>query len=173
MGNRVQVADRGPAAIAQVNGMRVHIQVNMGINHILVQLPGMLPDKRIGGCPIFKCQLHRGSKRPVENLSRMALVPLHRDAAQRNGMAGGFLPPFPQVHDLLQTPKPIGEPGLMDDHPRIHISIQYGLLDIGKQHGHQFRPVRTIAVEQQAGGGVQPGNGNAQYGQLTGLNGLL
>ncbi len=56
----------GPALTANVNGERVDVEIDVGVNDGLFQFFGILPNKGLCAFPVKKGLFHGFSERPVK-----------------------------------------------------------------------------------------------------------
>ncbi len=97
---------------------------------------------------------------PPLNVGRQA--PPRDDPAQRNRHPGLRLPELAEIDNLAQPLRLVGEPVLVDDHPRVDAPVHHRPLDVGEEHLDGVARLRERQGEQEVGGREPAGNGDAQ-----------
>ena len=120
-----QQLDRAPPFRAEIDGVLVHVEVDVPVHDLFAHLLGVLAHERQAGGAVRERVLHAAAQHAVHSLLHLVRQrTLDDDAAERNRRAGLAFPELAEIDDLLQPLGLVGEPVLVDDEPGVVFAVR-------------------------------------------------
>lgn len=115
-----QFADGPASLVAQGERIRIDEEVDVVIDHPVVELPGVLLNIGAGFLPVCESIFDAGVQQPFYFTAKLfRQCPSGDDGSQRKRQSGAGFPQLSQVGDQLQAQFPIDETAFVDQHPGV------------------------------------------------------